>query len=332
MSAVKTKNLLGSTSDALSSTIFDNASPAPSLSAATFFVNFNSGVIICHEVSHKPSQFVDSQASLSVCLVRLLSRITPLLVIHNTAPFRSWCSTKLHSVIRHSKELTRSSPIFWNQIFSQNYVIDFLLLRYVLLISLVFPSLSILILFMTCAAKRGSQSSNGLSSEIRTLVLAQRKFWEFCLAQGKFLEFCLVVSLLSQPLQHDRWSCDHPQMVLIESLPPLLMCESPHLGVLTYSMHYRIPTWFCEIQDLWWIPQEMKSSMLWILFPFTTCRSRLTIPVVSENLNWKRIFFFFVSESRSRPLQSESSSSSNTSFRCCPTTPRPSTQAAHQLL
>ena len=63
--------------------------PAPSLSAVTFFVNFNSGATICHGVPHKPSQFVDSQESLSVCLVQLVPRTTPFLVIHKIAPVRS---------------------------------------------------------------------------------------------------------------------------------------------------------------------------------------------------------------------------------------------------
>ena len=35
--------------------------------------------------THKPSQFVDSQASLSVCLAQLLPRTTPFLVTHKTA-------------------------------------------------------------------------------------------------------------------------------------------------------------------------------------------------------------------------------------------------------
>ena len=57
------------TSGALSTTILGNGSPAP-LSAVTFCVNFNSGVTFYHGVP-QTSQFVDSQASLSVCLVQL---------------------------------------------------------------------------------------------------------------------------------------------------------------------------------------------------------------------------------------------------------------------
>ena len=72
--------------------------------------------------------------------------------------------------MRLAKELTPSSPVLRNQTFSPNCATGFLHLRPVLLISLVFPSVPILILFMTCAAKRGSQLSNGLSSAIRIFV------------------------------------------------------------------------------------------------------------------------------------------------------------------
>ena len=72
--------------------------------------------------------------------------------------------------MRLAKELTPSSPKLRNKKISPNCATGFLHLRPVLLMSLVFPSLPILILFMTCAAKRGSQLSNGLSSAIRTLA------------------------------------------------------------------------------------------------------------------------------------------------------------------
>ena len=57
-----TWNLLGS-----------NGHPAPSLSNVTFFVAFNSGANICHDVPHKPSQTAECDASLSVCLVQLFA-------------------------------------------------------------------------------------------------------------------------------------------------------------------------------------------------------------------------------------------------------------------
>ena len=51
------------------------------------------------------------------------------------------------------------NPILRNHTFSPNCAIGFLQLRPLLIISLVFPSLPILILFTTCAAKRGNQLS-----------------------------------------------------------------------------------------------------------------------------------------------------------------------------
>ena len=76
---------------------------------------------------------------------------------------------------------------FTKPIFSPNCAIGILHLRPVLLISLVFLTLSILILFMTCAAKRASQLSNGLSSAIRTLV--------FCSAEIRIVPHCHFTSL-----------------------------------------------------------------------------------------------------------------------------------------
>ena len=72
--------------------------------------------------------------------------------------------------MRLANELTPSSPILRNKNFSPNCAIGFLHLRPVLLISLVSPSMPTLVLIMTCAAKRGSQLSNGLSSPMRALV------------------------------------------------------------------------------------------------------------------------------------------------------------------
>ena len=78
MPADNTQNLLASTSGALSTTILGNGGPAPSSSAVTFFVNFDSGATICH--------FVASHASLSVCLVQLWLCL---------AQHRSWQCAKL---------------------------------------------------------------------------------------------------------------------------------------------------------------------------------------------------------------------------------------------
>ena len=85
MSADNTKNLHGSASGTLSTKILGNGSPAPSLSAVTLLVNSNSRATICHGVQHKPSQIVASHAWLSVCLVQLLPRTTPFLVMQQCA-------------------------------------------------------------------------------------------------------------------------------------------------------------------------------------------------------------------------------------------------------
>ena len=63
-----------------------------------------------------------------------------------------------------------------------------------------FPCLPILILFMTCAAKRGSQLSNGLSSAIRTPVL--------CSAEIQRVLHCRFTSLTAistRPFDHTRY-------------------------------------------------------------------------------------------------------------------------------
>ena len=74
----------------------------------------------------------------------------------------------------------------------------------------------------------------------------------------------------------------------------------------------------------------MKWSMLKDLsvhnmsLPFDT-------PAVSANQNWKCVCGF-LSENRTIGVVLSLSSSSNSSIRCCPPTPRPSTEATHQLL
>ena len=71
------------------------------------------------------------------------------------------------------------------------------------------------------------------------------------------------------------------------------------------------------------------------IFPFTTRRSRLTILAVSTNQNWKRVCVFLCQETvvesydRSRSFSFLFLQQFNS---ICPPTPRPSTQAAHQLL
>ena len=64
------------------------------------------------------------------------------------------------------------------------------------------------------------------------------RYAHLCFVQRNFEEFYIDVSLLSPPFQHDRWPCDHPQVA--ESLPLPHVRESPHLGVLSCSVHYLI--------------------------------------------------------------------------------------------
>ena len=47
-------------------------------------------------------------------------------------------------------------------------------------------------------------------------------------------------SALSFHFSHDRWPCDHPQVVLAESHPLPHMRGSPRLEMLSYSVHCRI--------------------------------------------------------------------------------------------
>ena len=145
---------------------------------------------------HKPSQLVDSQASLSVCLVQLSPRTTPF--FGNTQN----CSCSI--MITNEDSLSyaacnRTDTIFSNftkpNFLSLHCAIRFPHLRPVLLISLIFPSLPILILFMTFAAKRGSQQSDGLPSAIRTLV--------FCAAEIRRVLHCrftFLTAISTRPL------------------------------------------------------------------------------------------------------------------------------------
>ena len=126
--------------------------PAPSRSTATFFVNFNSEATICHGVPHKPSQFVDSQASLSVGLVQLFASHNSILGIARNCSC-SIMMTNEDSLSHATCERTDTVfSIFTKPNFLSKLRHWLLHLRPVLLISLVFPSLPILILFMTCAA------------------------------------------------------------------------------------------------------------------------------------------------------------------------------------
>ena len=142
---------------------------------------------MCHGVPHKPSQFVDSQASLSVCLVQLLPRTTPFLVdaqycfcsimmtdedssSHATCKradtvFSNFTKPNFLSKLRHwlSPSSTSSPHFTRSSIFADPHFVHDL------------------------RCEKGSQLSSGLSSAMRTLV--------FCSAEILRVLHCRFTSL-----------------------------------------------------------------------------------------------------------------------------------------
>ena len=130
--------------------------------------------------------------------------------------------------MRLAEELTPSAPILRNETFSPKIApLAFLHPRPVLLISVV--ANSHLVRDLECKTKKPTEQWTVIC-ETHTCVLYS----------GNSESSTLSVSLLSQPFQHDRWPCDHPQVVFVETLPLPHMRESPHLGVLSCLVHYRI--------------------------------------------------------------------------------------------
>ena len=181
------------------------------LSAVTFLVSLNSGATICHGVPHKPSQHVDSQASLSVCLVQLLPRTTPFLVIHKTAPvdedslghaacrrtdtvLANFTKPNLLSKLCHClSPSSTSSPHFTRlSVFADSHLVHYL----------------------RCKTRK--------PTEQRTVICDTHTCVTF---SGSTESSALSFHFLSKPFPHDRWPCDHPQVVLAESLPLLHMRE-----------------------------------------------------------------------------------------------------------
>ena len=172
--------------------------PAPSLSAVTFFVNCNSGATICHGVPHKPSQFVNSQASLSVCLVQLLPRTTLFLVIHKTAPVRIMMTNEDSSSHATCK---RADTIFSN-FAKPNFLSK--LRHWVSPPSTSSPHFTRLAVF----------ANSHFIHDLRCIMDCHLRYVHSCFVQLKFEEFRTVFSLLSWPSPHDHWLCDDPQVVL----------------------------------------------------------------------------------------------------------------------
>ena len=159
--------------------------PAPLSTPAVFplfhSLCLNDAVFVCiHPCFTCQSSLDNCSASFRachtfLCIVQWLSpsnfcpHTTPFLVIDKTAQQRFLESCGLQ------KKQTPSSPILQNHTCSPNCAMGFLHLRPVRLSSSFFPSL-LLILFMTLAAKRKSQLSNGQSSAMRTLVFCSAEF------------------------------------------------------------------------------------------------------------------------------------------------------------
>ena len=199
--------------------------------------------------------------------------------MHRTAPVRSWWLTMIPWVMRLEEELTSFSPLLRHQTFSQNYVID-------ILHSTSSPRFTRLSVFvnphkknMICAAKR-SQLRNGLSSAIRPLFVwffgnSKTSTLPFHLSHRHFHTIAVHVSTRKWSLRNHFHSCTCVGHRILEYW-------------LSYSIQYRISTWFYENQDLWWNRQECN-GVCYGTFPLTTCRSRLTIPAISANQNWKGV-------------------------------------------
>ena len=119
--------------------------PAPSVSAVTFFANFNSGATICHGVPLKPSQFVDS--SVTVCLRPTFASRNSILGHAQ----KSACSIMItnEDSLSHAacKRNDTAFPNFTKtKLCLQIAPLAFSIFDKFVLISLVFPSLPILIL------------------------------------------------------------------------------------------------------------------------------------------------------------------------------------------
>ena len=222
----------------------------------------------------------------------------------------------------------RTDTVFSNftkQTFSPNCAIGLLHSRPVLLISLVFPSWPILILFMTCAAKRGSQLSNGLSSAMRTLVFCSAEIrrvlhlsFHFSHSHSHTTVGHVITLGLSLRNHFHSYTCVNHRIL-----------DAFVLGSLShFKMILRKPRSLMK-------PTRNETQYAVGLFRSQHVATRLSIPAVSTNQNWKRVCVFLSDKPKSKAtigVVLSLASSSNSSIRCCPPTPRPSTQAAHKLL
>ena len=159
MSADETQTLLRSTSREFSTTILRSRSPVPSSSDVTFFVNLVSGFpgvaqcLCCPTFASHNSTLGNAQNCSCSIMMTNKDSLSHAACKRADTVFSNFTKPNFLSKLRHwLSPSSTTSPQFTR-----------------------FPSLPLLILFVTCAAKRESQLSNGLSSAIRTPVLCSEE-------------------------------------------------------------------------------------------------------------------------------------------------------------
>ena len=184
----------------------------------------------------------------------------------------------------------------------------------------------ILMLFMTCAAKRGSQLSNRQSSAIGTPVLCSTEIFESSALSSHFSD-----SHLHTTIGHVitlKWSLRnhfHSHTCVNQRV---LKCFRTRF-IIVFQNDASKNKIFDEIDKKW---DEVCCG----IFPFATRHSRLTMSVVSTNHNWKCVCILLRQENAIKShhwgLFVLFLLPPSVQLRCCPPTPQPSTQAAHKFL
>ena len=235
------------------------------------------------ECTYQPSQFIDSQASLSVCLVQLLPRTTPFLVMHKTSPVRSWWSVKIPWVMRLAK---RTDTVLSN-FTTPNFLSK---LRHWLSPSSTssphFTRLSTFCQFSSCSwpalQKRGSQLSNGtVLCDTHTCVLSSGN------SESSTLSFHFSHSHFHTTVGHVitlRWSLRNHFHSYTCVNHRILECFRARL-IIAFRDDSAKTKIIDETNKKW-------NGVCCRTFPFTTCRSRWPYLLSSANQNWKRVCVF----------------------------------------
>ena len=243
---------------------------SPSLSTVTFFVNFNSGATICHGVPHRRSQFVGSP-SITQCL--------------SCAPFASQdsilgnaqnCSSS--SMMTNEDSLIHAACKRTDTIFSNFTEPNFLSkLRHWLS-----PSSTSSPHFTRLSVVANSHVVHG---NTHTGVL----FFEN--SESSALSFHFSHNHLNTTVGHVitlRWSLRNHFHSNTCVNHRILECFR-----VRFTIAFQNDSAKNKIFDE---TNKKFNGVCCGTFPFTTCRSRLTIPAVSTNQNWKPCLRFPVSE------------------------------------